>query len=140
MKNFKIKTHRKGNRYQTAHFYVLNKGKNAGRPSKKPICNSFVVFTNTEEETEKLYWICNFLHHGNSFKPYLTGAKNASIHIGSVRKLLNKVSHNYSGAIWKERFKILQDIETAENDLRRKANNIGKHKTLLMCSYVPQVP
>lgn len=139
MKTYKIKTHRKGNHYETAHFYVSNNGKNAGRPSKEPICNSFVVFTNTQKKTEKLFWICNILHEGHYFKPYLVGSRMEFIHIGSVKKLFNEALNNYDGNHWEERFKVLRCIEKAECDLRRQADNIGKHKILLMRSYEPQL-
>ncbi|HET8838707.1 MAG TPA: hypothetical protein VFM82_06900 [Flavobacteriaceae bacterium] len=135
MKTYKIKTHRKGSHYQTSHFYVLNKGKNAGRPSKKPYCNSFVVFANNELQTEKLFWICNILHQGDYFKPYLVGSRMEYIHIGSVKKLFDEALKRYYGNHWEERFKVLQRIEKAERDLKRQADNIRKHKILLMRSY-----
>lgn len=139
MNTYKIKTHRKGSRYETPHFYLINKGKNAGRPSKKPYYNSFVVFANNELQIEKLFWICNILHEGHYFKPYLVGSRMEFIHIGSVKKLFNETLNNYDGNHWEERFKVLRHIEKAECDLRRQADNIGKHKIVLMRSYEPQL-
>lgn len=49
MKPFKIKTHRTGETYQSPHFFILNKGNNAGKPNICPFTNSFVVFANSEE-------------------------------------------------------------------------------------------
>jgi hypothetical protein len=139
MQTFKIKTHRKGRHYKTPHFYVLNKGKNAGQPSRKPYCNSFVVFGNNDSATEKLFWIANILHRGHYFKPYLVGSCVEFIHIGSVRRLFNKVLKGYYGSHWEERFKMLQRIEDAEHQLRQKAENIKLHKIYLMRSYEPQL-
>ena len=65
MKTFKIKTHRPGETYQTPHFFILNKGNNAGKPNICSFTNSFVVFANTAEEAQQLFWICNILYCGS---------------------------------------------------------------------------
>jgi hypothetical protein len=42
MLNPKIKTHKLGVTYSQPHFFILNKGRNAGKPSPDWFSNSFV--------------------------------------------------------------------------------------------------
>ncbi len=67
-------------------FYVLNRGKNTGRPSYSPNPNCFVVSCNTREEREQLFWACKALHINRRFHPYLRGSVIEFIVIAEVLK------------------------------------------------------
>ena len=135
MKAFKIKTHRPGETYQTPHFFILNKGNNAGKPNICPFTNSFVVFTNTAEEAQQLFWICNILYCGNYFKTCLCGSVIPFIHIGEVKSLLKKMIRNYEGHHWNGRFKALEKLELLAKRLQHQQHCLNEYKMALMQSY-----
>lgn len=135
MKAFKLKTHRPGETYCTPHFFILNKGKNAGRPSHCPFTNSFVVFANSKDEVHELYWICNILFNGNYFKNHLLGSVIPFIRIGQIHFLLQKMIKNYEGHHWNGRFKALERIERLTAHLNHQQRCLNDYKIALMESY-----
>lgn len=70
----KIKTHKIGNRYEQPHFFILNKGRNAGKPSPDWISNSFVFLADDEEERWHFYYLCQALWQGKYFHQILIGS------------------------------------------------------------------
>mgnify|MGYP001165755405 CR=1 FL=1 len=139
MLNFKIKTHRHERYYNTPHFFILNKGNNAGKPSFEPYRNAFVVHCNNQRQLQKIFWICAILHAGNFFKLYLKGSVIPFIHISDVKKLIKECIIKYDGHHWEERFKALKKLEAAEENLRRQSENLKNYKILMMRSYEPQL-
>lgn len=57
-----------------AHFFILNKGLNSGKPLEKPCPNCFVITTKNEEEKEFLYWLCWGLWQSKKFHQLHTGS------------------------------------------------------------------
>ena len=135
MKAFKIKTHRPVKTYQSPHFFILNKGNNAGRPGQKLFANSFVVFANSKEEADQLFWICNILHSGSYFKGHLVGSVIPFIHIGQIKSLLKKMIKNYEGHHRNGRFKALEKIELLTKRLQHQQQCLNEYKSALMHSY-----
>lgn len=139
MLNFKIKTHSHNRMYNVGHFYILNKGNNAGKPSFEPYRNAFVVFCNNRRELQNLYWICAILHVGQQFKPYLKGSVIPFITIVDVKRLIKECSIKYEGRHWEERFKVLKKLEEVEEIIRKQSQNLKRYKVLMMQSYQTQV-
>ncbi|MGO3184017.1 MAG: DUF6943 family protein [Aequorivita sp.] len=135
MKAFKIKTHKPGETYQSPHFFILNKGNNAGKPNICPFTNSFVVFANSAAEAHQLFWICNILYCGSYFKTYLCGSAIPFIHIGEVRSILKKVIRNYEGNYWNDRFMALEKLERLAERLQHQQHCLNEYKISLMQSY-----
>lgn len=136
MKAFKIKTHRPGQTYQTPHFFILNKGNNAGRLSHCPFNNSFVVLANTAEEVNRLYWICNILYYGHSFKTRLCGSVIPFIQISEIQSLLKNRLGNYEGHHWNGRFTALERLEGLSIQLLHKQRCLEEYRIALMQSYI----
>ncbi len=88
MKKLKIKTHQMKNVYEGNHFFILSKGLNAGKPMEKPYPNCFVLFAKSEEEKNKLYWLCYSLWQGNFFRPFLTGSVIPFIRLGDLKTVI----------------------------------------------------
>jgi hypothetical protein len=139
MLNFKIKTHKHGRFYNTPHFFILNKGNNAGKPSFEPYRNAFVIFCNNQSDLQKLYWICAILHAGSLFKPYHKGSVITFVSICDIKNLIIECLFNYDGHYWQERFKVLKKLEEAEENLRKQSVNLKNYKILMMRSYQPQL-
>jgi len=86
MQTLKIKTHRTASAYETHHFFVLSKGYNAGKPLEKPCPHCFVVIAHSQEDKEKLFWICYCLWKSGRYLPLLVGSVNPVLHIKGVEK------------------------------------------------------
>lgn len=56
------------------HFFILSKGKNAGKPLKESCPNCFLVTVKTQEEAENLYWIAYTLWKANFWYQYQIGS------------------------------------------------------------------
>ena len=74
MKTIKITTFSPGKNYSGHFFYILNKGKNSGKPLIEPCPNFFVCECETEEEKEQLYWLIFGLWQGKIFHQNLLGS------------------------------------------------------------------
>ena len=71
MKNFIIRTHRPGTIYNDAHYFILNKGMNCGKPLIEPCPNCFVLLFNSEIERENSFWIAYSLWQSNYWHQFL---------------------------------------------------------------------
>lgn len=69
-----VLTHQPQRTITQPHFFILSKGKNAGKPLKESCPNCFVITVKTEEETENLYWIAYTLWKANFWHQYLIGS------------------------------------------------------------------
>ncbi|SRR5690554_208552 len=135
MKAFKIKTHRLGETICSPHFFVLNKGNNAGKPSFSPFVNSFVIKTHSEKDAHQLFWICNILFTGHYFKKRICGSVIPFIRIGEVQLLLEKMVQNYEGSHWNGRFQALKNLEQVIKTLQKQQRCLNQYKIALMQSY-----
>lgn len=70
----KIKTHKLGNRYNQPHFFILNRGRNSGKPSPDWYSNCFVFLADNDEERWHFYYLCQALWQGKYFHRLLIGS------------------------------------------------------------------
>lgn len=56
------------------HFFILNKGKNSGRPAHKPNTNCFVFSAENYEQMEFYFWLCYGLWKSKIFERSLIGS------------------------------------------------------------------
>lgn len=87
---FEIKTHQIGRTYSNPHFFILNKGKNSGKPLINPCPNCFVVISKTEEEKNSLFYLSKLLQMGGSYRSFLKGSVILFITINDCKNLLKK--------------------------------------------------
>ena len=83
-----VKTYSNARSYDMPHFFVLCKGNNAGKPSKTPYPNSFVVMGETHHDKEQLQWLCYALWQAGHFRHHLIGSVIPFIRIEEFRKIL----------------------------------------------------
>lgn len=74
MRNLNITTHKVGRTYTKPHFFILNKGENAGKPSNQPWANCFVFQAKDEEIIFRYYWMSYALWKSKTFHSYLVGS------------------------------------------------------------------
>ncbi|MFZ5551575.1 MAG: DUF6943 family protein [Bacteroidota bacterium] len=69
-----VKSHQLGYKYNQPHFFILNKGRNAGKPAPLCFSNCFVYLAQTDEERWHYYNLCHALWQGKYFHPLLVGS------------------------------------------------------------------
>lgn len=82
-----IKTHKMQSTYSVAHFFILSKGNNSGKPLEKPCPNCFVCLCKDEAEKERLYWLFYGLWQGLYFHPFLTGSVIPFIRLDDLKQV-----------------------------------------------------
>lgn len=120
MLNYKLYTHQRGNYYECPHFFILSRGKNAGRPQYEGIPNAFVVVTRDSDELERLYWIVYALWKARRFEFIQLGSVIPFIKVGEIRNLVaDKVnSIDFSSQQTKKRLKLLHTLrKLGENQM-----------------------
>ncbi len=68
--------------------YILNRGRNAGKPMFEPCPNCFILYVRDKEELETYYWtFYAFWKHG-FFHPHLCGSVIEMLRLSDLKKLL----------------------------------------------------
>ena len=88
MQSLKIKTHKMTTPYGPHYFFLLSKGYNAGKPLEKPCPNCFAVMTESEEDRQKLFWVCYSVWKSAKYVPLLVGSVIPFLHIRDIRTVL----------------------------------------------------
>jgi hypothetical protein len=86
MPNFIIKTHQKNTSYKGNQIFILNKGRNSGRPQKEPFTNSFVIQFSSKEDAEMIYWLAYSLWQMKFWHQHLIGSVIPFIRIKCFQK------------------------------------------------------
>ncbi len=72
--------------------YILNRGRNAGKPLHEPCPNCFILYVRDSEELETYYWIFYaFWKHG-FFHPHLCGSVIEMLRLGDLKTLMRNSS------------------------------------------------
>lgn len=129
---YEIKTHKVNREYEQPHFYVLSKGLNSGRVMNKPCPNCFVVTTETDEQREALYYLCQSLQIGEYFKFYIIGSVIPFIRIDDTRKVLNTAIRNYDQQQWELKVQKLKQINNFEMNLKNQLTVVAQLKLALL--------
>lgn len=129
---YEIKTHKANREYEQPHFYVLSKGLNSGKPLRKPCPNCYVLKTDTEEQRESLYYLCQTLQVGQYFKYYIIGSVIPFIRIDDTRKVLNTAIRNYKQQQWELKVQKLKHITIYEENLKNQLTVVAQLKLALL--------
>ena len=68
--------------------YILNRGRNAGKPLRQPCPNCFIYYCSNPEELETVYWTFYALWKNGFFHPYLCGSVIEMLRLFELKKLL----------------------------------------------------
>lgn len=130
----KIKTHKFGNEYQNEHFFILNKGYNAGKPLPEYCANCFVFFADSIEEKEFYYFLFYGLWQGNLFRPFITGSVIPYIRIDDLINVVEEASkkvgikaNDYSDSI-----QLIKELDKHNDMLTKQITLIKQAKKALM--------
>ena len=68
--------------------YILNRGRNAGKPLRQPCPNCFILYCSSPEEMETVYWTFYALWKNGFFHPHLCGSVIEMLRLSDLKKLL----------------------------------------------------
>lgn len=134
----KIKTHRIGQRYQQPHFFILNKGNNAGKPLHEYCANCFVFLADDEEDRHFHYFIFLGLWELKYFRPHLIGSVVEFIRIGDLTDLVEETVNAVNTG--ERQFSNVQDtlfqIELAKSKLQHQVKTLMELRQAIFSRYL----
>ena len=84
----KVRTYAVHRETPTMALYILNRGRNAGKPLMKPCPNCFILYVRNQEELETYYWtFYAFWKHG-FFHPHLCGSVIEMLRLCDLKTLM----------------------------------------------------
>jgi hypothetical protein len=138
MLKHKIKTHRIGMNYKQPHFFILNKGRNAGKPLPNYCANCFVFLADDDEEKEFYFFLFLGLWELGFFKRALIGSVIEFIRIGDLcdiaEEALNSV--NSGNRSFLEVSTTLQQIEQQKTKLMRQVSYLIQLRKALFYNFL----
>lgn len=133
MKNLSIRTYKPGTALSETHFFILNKGLNAGQPSKNPWCNCWVV---TGDDLEDYYWLCYSLWKTGRFRHLLKGSVVPFIRLRDAQKLIASYHHVLEHKDNLRKIREALDLIQRQQDVQiRTYNNLEDLKMHLLYRY-----
>ena len=96
MQNFKVRTYDVQQATPKTAIFILNRGKNAGKPLRQPCPNCFIIYCKDENEVENYYWTFFSLWKSKFFHSFLCGSVIDMLRISDLKKILiEKVQPNF---------------------------------------------
>ncbi len=138
MLKHKIKTHKIGMSYTQSHFFILNKGNNAGKPLRNHCANCFVFLADDEEEREFYFFLFGGIYELGIFRRCLIGSVVPCIRLAELCDTAEEVvNHVNSGN--RSYFEInstLQQIEAQKQNLIKQVDYLTQLRRSLYYAYL----
>jgi hypothetical protein len=138
MTKFTLKTYSSAAKSEMLQFFILNKGKNSGKPLSKPCPNCFVLTTQSEEDKQFFYSLCFGLWKAKSFEYYLKGSVIPFITINDCKQALitglEQANSNLTG--FKKSVKALEILEQQEKKYLETLQIINAAKRAVFYHYI----
>jgi hypothetical protein len=142
MLKHKIKTHKLGATYRCPHFFILNKGKNSGKPAGTCWTNCFVFLADNDEEREFYFFLFLGLWELGFFKPHLIGSVVEYIHLGDLCDIAEEALNNVNSGerSFMEINSTLQQIERHKAKLQEQVGYLMQLRKALFSKYLRSLP
>src|SRR3954462_15468455 len=134
----KIKTHKMGTAYQQPHFFILNKGNNAGKPLPEYCANCFVFLADDEEDKDFHFYMFLGLWELKIFRPHLIGSVVAYIRIVDLVDLAEEVINavNTGERSFMDVQPALAQIEALKANLQKQLGYLVQLRQVLFSRYL----
>jgi hypothetical protein len=138
----KIKTHKIGKTYQQDHFFILNKGRNSGKPLREYCANCFVFLADNEEGREFYFFLFLGLWELGLFKPYLSGSVVEFIHLGDLCDIVEEAVNgvNSGERSFMEVSTTIHQIEQQKAKLMLQIDYLMRLRKFLFSKYLRTIP
>lgn len=121
--------------YSYPHFFILNQGMNAGKPSPYSAANTYVSISKNRVQKERYYWSCYWLWHNNSFLKLLKENDNGIIPLEIMKQAIYDfiINLKISDTAWETIIERLRKMGMREkqfhlnNDLTKGGRDLGQY-------------
>ena len=134
----KIKTHKMGMAYQQPHFFILNKGNNAGKPLPEYCANCFVFLADDDQDKDFHFYMFLGLWELKFFRPYLIGSVVEYIRIGDLVDLVEETINavNTGERSFMDVQNALSQIEALKVNLKKQLSYLVQLRQALFSRYL----
>ena len=94
--------------------YMLMKGQNAGKPSRRPFANSIVITCETPDAADRAFNALTALHHSHVFQYYLVGSVIPFLRIWEVRRVFLIYEHLFTSQQAEQHRKLTKYLSLSE--------------------------
>lgn len=138
MQNFSIKTHRPGTGYLTPHLFILNKGRNSGKPLREACPNCLVIRFQDWEDLDSFYWLAYSLWKANFWHYYLVGSVIPFLRLFEFKKEFEtKASQMFAEQAKHQRnIEALRMLEHKEAQFHKNLHLISDMRRVILYRYV----
>ena len=84
--NITIHCHKKDNRYNDHHFFILNKGFNSGKPLVDPCPNCYIISFANATDKDSFFWLAFSLWQVKFWHQHSVGSVIPFLRIGDFKK------------------------------------------------------
>ena len=88
MLTHKVRTYSVHREMPEQAIYILNRGRNAGKPLRQPCPNCFIYYCSSPEEIETVYWTFYALWKNGFFHPHLCGSVIEMLRLCDLKTLM----------------------------------------------------
>ena len=137
MIQFSIKCHKVGTEYSNPHFFILNKGNNAGKPLEQPCPNCFIVEVLNPEYLKSMYNQAEFMYQSRYWEQFLIGSVIPFLRLPDFKKEFFPKSKALM-AEHEEHVKhveALKILEQKENQFHQNINLINDMRRVILYRY-----
>ncbi len=138
MQKISIKTHKPGKGYLLPHLFILNKGRNSGKPLREACPNCFVVFLPDWEDFDSYYWLAYSLWKANFWSVFLVGSVIPFLRLPEVNKEFQvKAVEMYQGLVTHQKnIDALRLLEHKEAQFHKNLSLIADMRRVILYRYV----
>jgi len=137
MQSFSVKCHRPGAAVLPATFFILSRGKNAGRPAYTPSRNCFALRCRADD-LEPYYWLVFALWQTGAFAALLMGTAIPFLRLRDLRTCI--ATHQLRGASPERLCEQLAAVTALEAKLRAQLALLPELRRAILANAVSRLP
>jgi hypothetical protein len=135
-RSIQLRTHLVGNKYQKNHFFILNKGQNAGKPMRYFCPNCFVFFADSEEEKDYFFFLLHGIWELKLFRKCLVGSAIPYLRIVDLKDLIEETLNSVNVGDFNEVHDTLFQIETYKETIQLKLQKLMELRLAIFHQYL----
>jgi len=138
MKHLTIKCHKTGTLYMGEHFFILNKGRNSGKPLTEPCANCWVLLFPNRQERENCYWLAYSLWQARFWHYFQVGSVIPFLRLFEFKKefALKAKSLQADYDLYLKNVLALQLLQKKENQFRKNLDLVRNMRAIILNRYI----
>lgn len=134
---FTLKTFTGKHLPQPNRIFILNKGKNSGKPSRVPFTNCYCLEAVNMEQAEEYFNLCFGLWKCRKLLCYLKGSVIDYITIDDLRSAIGKAERNIPNLnLFSQHVKVFNNLDKQIKLMQDKINLCNEYKVALLSKHL----